>query len=89
MKFNQIDRDVMRQFHWMQVEINTFNGYRHMWADMVNHRQFSLTRDELEQAQIDRLGTIIGMAKWLADHFGMTWSEIQKPERPDRPVQPE
>jgi hypothetical protein len=65
----------MELVHEIERQLQTFHGFRHLWANLVaNHEQCGLTQEQLETLQHERLTAALSLAYTLSKDRGCEWS---------------
>lgn len=72
---NEITRETIERIRAMEAELQTFWGFRHLWAELVaNHKECGVSEEALMDQQKDLLGNVLGIAQCLAEDMGITWA---------------
>lgn len=74
----KIDKEAMEIIGEMEKSLQTFHGFRHLWAELVaNHRECGVSQVKLEGEQREAISLFLGQAYVLAKRFGMNWSACE------------
>jgi len=78
MNFANLNREVMETIRIMEDHLQTFHGYRHLWAKKIAlHESCGVSEAQLQKEQLDALSMVIGHAHILAQQFGLKWETCE------------
>jgi hypothetical protein len=71
-----IDKKTMEIIRELEAQLQSFHGFRHLWAELVaNHEPCGVSKEKLEAQQSDRLTAALGQAYTLAAKHNIVWSD--------------
>lgn len=78
MQYHQINKDILDWINEIELTLQTFRGFRHLWADLAaNHEPCGVTQEKLEEMQAHTLGLALGQAYTLAKKLGIKWVDCE------------
>jgi len=73
-KYEQINKDLLEQIKHLELELQTFHGIRHIWAEQVaNHIPCGISTNKLEKLQCERLTSALGQAYVISRKLDIAW----------------
>jgi hypothetical protein len=70
----EINRKTMELVGEMERQLQTFHGFRHLWAELIaNHELCGVTKEKLEKSQSERLTAALGVGCTIANLHGISW----------------
>lgn len=71
---NSITKQTMQLIDEMEVQLQTFHGFRHLWAELVaNHEKCGLSQETLMAKQKDALSSALSQGYTLSKQLGIEW----------------
>lgn len=75
----QIDKETMEIIGEMERQLQTFHGFRQLWAELVaNRQQCGVSKEVLLEQQKSRLSALLGCAYTLVLKNDITWCGASK-----------
>lgn len=72
----EITREIIERIRHMEATLQTFWGFRHLWAELTaNHKQCGVSEKDLMLQQQDNLSLFLGQANILARDLNLTWDK--------------
>ena len=74
----KITRELIEQLNEMEHQLQAYHGFRHLWAELVANREpCGLTREKLEESQMERLTCALALAYGVAKQLGLHWEKCE------------